>query len=296
MSAQQNTRLGIFYMVSVTIIFALQDALSRHLAGSYNVWMIVTIRFWFLSIIVTSVAAHLGKKNGGIKPVIRSTKIKTQIIRGLLLITQISIMQTSFVLLGLIQSHAVFATSPLIIAALSGPFLGEKVGWRRWSAIAIGFIGMLIILEPGRGIFSPLAFIPLAGAGVFALYSLLTRHVSQSDNALTSLFWASVVGTTAISAIGIWHWQEMALYDWGFMLILCVAASASHWLLIRAYEIAEASALQPFSYLQLVWAAILGMAFFNETLKMNVAIGSGIVVLAGLFTLWRQRKQQSTDH
>ncbi|MEF3048338.1 DMT family transporter [Pseudotabrizicola sp. L79] len=286
MSIEQNTRLGIGLMIAVTVVFATQDALSRHLASSYNVWMVVMIRYWFFAAFVIALAA---RSKGGLRAATRSARPKVQIFRSLLLAMEICVMVTGFVYIGLVESHAVFATYPLLIAALSGPVLGEKVGWRRWAAIGIGFVGVLIILQPGVGVFDPGALFPLAAATMFALYGLLTRYVGRYDTASVSFFYTGTIGAVLMTLVGIWHWQPMLPADWGWMLALCCCAALSHWLLIRAYEVAEASAIQPFAYLQLVFASALGVLIFAEALRINVVIGAAIVVAAGLFTLWRQR-------
>ncbi|MGB7270582.1 MAG: DMT family transporter, partial [Albidovulum sp.] len=201
----------------------------------------------------------------------------------------------AYVQLGLVETHAVFTCYPLLVAALSGPVLRERVGWRRWTAIAIGFVGILVVLQPGLRVFSPIALIPLLAATLFALYGLLTRFVAQKDAASVSFFWVGIIGVVAMTPIGLWHWQAMARPDWIWMAVLCVTAATGHYLMIRAYEVAEASAIQPFAYLQLVFIAILGVVVFDETLRMNVIIGAGIVVAAGLFTLWRTRISKLAD-
>jgi drug/metabolite transporter (DMT)-like permease len=197
-----------------------------------------------------------------------------------------------FVRLGLIEAHAVFTCYPLLVAALSGPILGEKVGWRRWTAIIVGLVGVLIILQPGFAVFSPWALVPLLAASLFALYSLLTRYVARKDAASVSFFWTGTVGALAMTVVGIWSWEVMSLPDWGWMIALCGMAVLGHWLLIKSYAVAEASAVQPFAYLQLVFASMIGIVVFGETLRTNVAIGAGIVVAAGVFTLWRQRLRE----
>lgn len=184
----------------------------------------------------------------------------------------------------------VFAAYPLLIAALSGPVLGESVGWRRWSAIGVGFVGVLIILQPGLGVFQPEAVVPLIAALMFALYGLLTRYAARQDSATTSFFWTGTVGSVAMTVVGMWYWQAMSGPDWGWMALLCISGALGHFLLIKCYEVAEASAVQPFAYLQLVFAAILGISLFGETIRWNVALGAVIVVFAGLFTLWRERQ------
>ncbi|MCX8507616.1 MAG: DMT family transporter, partial [Rhodobacteraceae bacterium] len=173
--------------------------------------------------------------------------------------------------------------------ALSGPILGATVGWRRWTAIGIGFLGVLIILQPGYRVFSPAALIPLASAFMFALYGLLTRYVARKDAAQVTFFWAGITGAVVMTPLGLWFWQPMSGQDWIWMAILCCTAATAHFMMIRALELAEASAVQPFAYLQLAFIAILGVGFFGEALRPNVVAGAVLVVAAGLFTLWRAR-------
>jgi len=286
MTSQQNTNLGIWLMVAVSFIFAMQDGISRHLAGEYNVFMIIMIRYWFFAAFVISFATH---KSGGLRNAARSQVTGMQIFRGILLSLEILVAVTAFVVLGLVEAHAVFAIYPLLIAALSGPVLGERVGWRRWVAIGIGFVGVLIILQPGYGVFQIEALIPLLAAFMFAVYGLLNRWVARTDSSAVSFFWTGVSGAIITTGVGFWYWEPMIASDWAWMALLCVTSASSHYLLIRAYEVAEASAIQPFAYLQLVFASALGMVVFNEVLRPNVAVGAVIVVCAGLFTLWRAR-------
>jgi drug/metabolite transporter (DMT)-like permease len=284
---EQNTRLGIALMVVTTFIFAVQDGISRHLAGEYNVLMVVMIRYWFFAAFVMTVAS---RKAGGLRAAAATTQPVLQAVRGLLLASEICVMVAAFVVLGLVESHAVFACYPLLIAALSGPVLGERVGWRRWSAIGIGFVGILVILQPGLTVFTPAALIPLLSATMFALYGLLTRYAARADTTATSFFWTGTMGAVAMTAVGLWFWEPMVPRDWVWMAALCVTGAGGHWTLIKCYEVAEASAVQPFAYLQLVFAATLGVVVFGEAIRANVALGAGIVVAAGLFTLWRERR------
>ncbi|MFT7254525.1 MAG: drug/metabolite transporter (DMT)-like permease [Paracoccaceae bacterium] len=289
---EQNTRLGIWLMIVTTFVFAMQDGISRHLAGEYNVLMVVMIRYWFFAAFVIAIA---GRKAGSLRAAAATEQPILQAVRGLLLSLEICVMVAAFVLLGLVESHAVFTSYPLLIAALSGPILGERVGWRRWTAIGVGFIGVLIILQPGFRVFSPYALVPLASAAMFALYGLLTRYAARKDTAATSFFWTGTVGAVAMTIIGIWFWEPMSRPDWAWMALLCVTGALGHWLLIKCYEVSEASAVQPFAYLQLVFAASLGIVVFGETVELNVAIGAAVVVTAGLFTLWRARTKAGSD-
>lgn len=286
MITEQNTRLGILLMVATTMVFSVQDALSRHLAGTYNVYMVVMIRYWFFAAFVLAMSA---RSPGGIARAAASKQPVLQIFRGLLLAFEVVVMVIAFTHLGLVESHSIFACYPLLVAALSGPVLGEKVGWRRWTAIGVGFLGVLIILEPGVTVFSPWAILPLLCAFMFALYGLLTRYVARRDTAAVSFFWTGIAGCVAMTATGIWFWQPMSGPDWALMAVLCCTAALGHWLLIRAFEVAEASAIQPFAFLQLIFASGIGMTVFGDPLYLHTAVGVVVVVSAGLFTLWRAR-------
>ena len=283
-----NARSGIALMIAATVVFAMQDGVSRHLAGTYNTYMVVMVRYWFFAAFVITIAA---RAKGGIRATARTTQAPLQIFRGFLLAMEICVAVYSFTLLGLIKSQAIFISYPLLVAALSGPVLGEDVGWRRWVAIGIGFVGVLVILQPGVGVFDPAAIIPLIAALMFALYGLLTRYAARKDTTATSFFWTGIIGAFVMTAIGIWFWEPMSFPDWGWMSLLCVTGVLGHWLLIKCYEVAEASAVQPFAYFHLVWAAIIGLTLFGENIRANVAIGAAIVISAGLFTLWRERAQ-----
>lgn len=281
-----RTGLAILVMCVTAFIFALQDSFSRVLGEGYPPILVVMIRYW---VFAAFVIALVSRQSGGLRRAVRTKRPITQIVRGILLVVEVLIMVEAFVRLGLVETHAVFASYPLLVAALSGPVLGEKVGWRRWTAIGVGFAGILVILQPGGGVISVESLLPFAAALLFALYGLLTRHVSRDDPSMVSFFWTGITGAVAITLVGIWEWQWLAPIDWVWMAGLCLCGMTSHYLLIRAYEMAEASALQPFAYSQLVWVSIIGVTLFGEVLRPNVVTGAVIVVAAGLFTLWRTR-------
>lgn len=271
-------------MVATTLVFATQDGLSRHLAETYNTFMVVMVRYWFFAAFVIAIAA---RQPGGLVAIAQTQQLGLQIFRGLLLAGEILVAVYGFTLIGLVDSHAVFASYPLMVAALAGPFLGEKAGWRRWLAILAGFLGMLIILQPGTGVFRPVAIIPLISGFMFALYALMTRFAARQDSAMTSFFWTGIAGAVATTVVGLPNWESMSAVDAVWMLALCITGVLGHWLLIRCYEVAEASAVQPFAYFHLVFAVLIGLVVFGDEMKSNVAIGAALIVGAGVFTLWR---------
>jgi drug/metabolite transporter (DMT)-like permease len=284
-----NPRLGIALMILTSLIFAFQDGISRQLAGEYNVLTVVMLRYWFFAAFVILVSSGRG---GGVARVARTRQPVLQVFRGVLLVAEICVTVLAFVLLGLIETHAIFAVYPLLIAALSGPVLGEQVGWRRWSAIGVGLVGVLVILRPGFRVFSPEALVPLVAALMFALYGLLTRRAARLDRAETSFFYTGVAGAVAITLVAPFWWEPMrGAADWGWMAALCVTGATGHFLLIKTYEVAEAGIVQPFSYFQLVFVGILGLVLFGEVPDGWTVSGAAIILSAGVYTMFRQARR-----
>jgi drug/metabolite transporter (DMT)-like permease len=285
---KSNPKLGISLMAVTMLIFAVQDGISQYLAREYNVFFIVMVRYWFFALFVVILCS---KQPGGLRKAISTKQPFLQVFRGALLALEVIVMITSFTLLGLIESHAIFSIYPLLVAALSGPVLKEFVGWKRWSAIFIGFIGVMIILKPSNNVFSLEAIIPLVAALMFALYSLLTRYAARQDTSMTSFFWTGIIGAVVMSIVGSGYWIALKPVDWAWLGLLCILACLAHYLLIKCYELSEASSLQPFAYLQLLFATIIGLWIFSEKLEVHVVMGALLVVFSGLFAIWRERQK-----
>lgn len=280
-----SKRTGYIFVLLAISIFSIQDAISKHMGGLYPPVMITMIRYWAFAAFAVALAA---RSHGGIAAAARTRRPVLQILRGILLASQIVIVIWSFSRVGLAHSQAIFSSGPLFVALLSMPLLGERVGWRRWTAIVIGLFGVLLILDPAAGSFDLRLLIPLSASLIFAIYVISTRLVSRSDSTMTSFFYTGVAGAVAITAVGPFYWTPLAPQDWGWMLMLCVTGTSSHFFLIKAYELLDAAEVQPLTYLQLVFASILGVAIFGETIGLNVIAGSAIVVGAGIFTVWRE--------
>ena len=290
------TRTGILLMIAAVFVFSVQDGFSRHLGGLYSVLMVVMIRYWVFAAFVTVQATLRARRTGqGFRATVRTRHPVIQIARAVLLFTEICAMVAAYSRLGLIDSMAIFAVCPLLVAGLSVPILGERVGWRRWLAIFAGMVGVAVILQPGSGVFSLDMLLPLSAAFMFALYSLLTRLATRDEPAFISLFWSGIVGAVLMTAIGLPHWTAMTGWDWAAMMLYSCLALLGHALLIRCYEVAEASAVQPFAYLQILFVSVVGIAVFGETLRTNVILGGAIVVGAGLFTLIRSRARRQGE-
>jgi drug/metabolite transporter (DMT)-like permease len=279
-------RSGIGLMVLAMIVFGAQDALSRHLAARYGIVLVLTIRFWFFALFVLALSA---RAEGGLRAVAATRRPALQVLRGLTLVVQLVLLIEGFVRIGLVESHAIFACYPLLVAVLAALVLGEAVPPARWLAIAAGAVGVLIILQPGAGVFTPAALIVLGAASIFATYSILTRLVARHDSPQTSFFYTGIVPGLLLSLAAPFVWRPLVMTDWGWMALLCVSGALGHFLLIRAYQRTQASQLQPFAYLQLVTASALGVIVFSEALSWTTLLGAAIVVLAGLSNVWIER-------
>ena len=282
----RSTQLGILLMLGAAVTFGLQDGLSRLLAEAYNVISVVTIRYWAFALFVLAFSAT---RPSGIRAVARTGRPFLQILRSILLITQICTAAYGFTVIGLVSWQVIFASYPLLIAALSVPFLGERVGWRRWLAIIAGFAGVVLALDPGGEMFGVSMLLPLFGAAQFAFYGILTRMAGRTDSAETSFFWTGIVGALAITLLAPLSWNPPVGGDWWWMMLLCVAGITGHFLLIKAFEMAEAGVLQPFAYFGIATSAAVGYFGFGDAVTPAMLTGGGIIIAAGLFTLWRER-------
>ncbi len=280
-----SKRLGYVFTLLAILIFSLQDSISKHLGSVYPPVFIAMIRFWAFA----AFAIVLGARSpGGLRAAAATKRPVLQIMRGAILAFQIVVTITAFTTVGLARSQAILASGPIFVALFSMPLLGERVGWRRWTAIGVGLCGVLIIVNPGGVAFDLTVLLPLLSALMFAIYVIATRLASREDSASTSFFYIGVAGAVAISLIGPFYWTNLAPVDWLWMGIVCITGMSSHYFLIRAYDLLDAAAVQPLTYLQVVLAAIVGVTVFGETLNLNMVVGSAIVVGAGIFTIWRE--------
>lgn len=281
-----KTRGYVFAFLAICI-FAGQDAITKYLGDRYPALFITMIRFWAFALFVFCFAAS---SPGGVRGAIATRHPWLQVIRGVLLVTEIVVIVFSYVHAGLAMSQSIFQATPLIITILSIPLLGETVGWRRGAAVLVGLIGVLVIINPVDIHFDISLLLPLAAAVLFAMYSIATRAVSHQDSAVTSLFYAGVAGAVAISLIGPFYWTEVQPSDWIALGALCICGTLSHYFLIRAYGLLPAAEVQPVTYFQLVLNVTFAVILFGEKITINMMIGALIVVGAGLFTIWREHQ------
>jgi len=277
---------GYLFALAATTIFSFQDAISKHLGDHYPPIFITMIRYWAFAAFCILLAA---RKRGGLKAAARTTRPVLQVFRGCLLAAEVMIVITSFAHAGLAHSTAILSATPLVVTVLSIPVLGEHVGWRRWSAIVAGLVGVLLILKPdASGFLDPWLLLPLLCCFMYAAYLIATRLVSRSDTPATSFFYTGVAGAAIATLIGPFYWTNLDGWDKAGMGVLCITGMSGHYLVIRAYELLDASAAQPITYLSLVYASLFGVLLYGESLTWNIIAGSVIVVGAGIFTVWRE--------
>ncbi len=284
---QNNVLFGITLMVITTFMFSSMDGVSRYLAEKNNVFTLVTMRYWFIAFVMIVTCLFIKNR---ISDILNTNQPYIQFSRGVILSLNNCLVVYTFTLLGLVETHAIIACYPLIVAGLSVPFLGERFGWRRWMAIFTGFIGVIIILRPNTNVITEGSIFAIVGAIMFAVYLILTRYVSRSDTAITSFFWTGIGGTVTMSLISLFIWDNILKEDYLWLLLMCILSAGSHFMMVKTLQVAEASVVQPFSYLQLVFGSIIGVTIFSESIDLMIIVGALVVIGSGLFTTWREYK------
>lgn len=190
----------------------------------------------------------------------------------------------------LADAVALSFSTPLIAVGLSVLILRERVGPRRWGAVAVGFAGMLIIIRPGAGTLQWAALLPIAMALFYATYQIVTRMIRDAADALNALFYTALVGAIAASLVVPFFWRTPGPIDALMLVGTGFLGGLGHYAVILAYQRAEVSAVAPFAYTELIWAAILGFMVFGDLPDRWTFVGAGIIVASGLYVLYRERR------
>ena len=279
---------GILWQIIGMLFFGSMDAVSKHLTSSLPVIEILWVRYLFFALFGFLLAVHYSGLRG-----LRTSIPFLQIARGLALVFEIVLFTYAFRYLPLADAHVMAASVPLIVLALAVPILKERVGHRRWFAVVLGFLGVLIILRPGFGNWQPILFLPLLGAFGFAVYLVLTRMAAKFDTIGTSEFYTGLVGLSVLTIFLPLEWKTPTIEEWGWLLLASVLGLCGHISVIKALSIAEASVLQPFFYVVLVWATFLGFIIFDDIPDFITIIGACIIVGSGLYAWYRERVNQN---
>lgn len=278
-------RAGILLVIAASFGFASMDAMSKVLAQDHAILQIL----WFRYMVFTVFALAIARRRG-VRRTLVSQRPWLQAFRALLLVVENAVFVLAFRYLPLADVHALGASAPLMVVALSVVLLGETVGIRRWSAVLVGFVGVLIIIRPGLQEIEWPLLIPLVGALMWALYQILVRLCSRTDGSDTTLLWSALVGLAATSVTGPFVWVPPDREAWVLLVVLAVAGSIAHYALIKGLQLAEASAVQPYTYTLLVFAAFWGLAVFGDIPDAWTILGATIIVGSGLYTWYRERQ------
>jgi drug/metabolite transporter (DMT)-like permease len=288
---QRRQRLtGIALMCGAVALFACLDTTAKYLNTHMDAMQITWARYTsalVLTLIVSNPLTHTD--------LLRARRLKLQIVRSVLLVASSALNFVALRWLQLDEALSIIFTFPFIVAIVSGPMLGEWIGWRRWSAICVGFGGVLLITRPGFGGMHPAAFITLAATICYGFYAVITRIVSRVDSNQTSLFYANFIGALVMLPVIPFVWTTPENWAIALMMVgIGVLGSAGHFLLIAGHRIAPAAVLSPFVYTQLIWVVILGYLVFDHVPNGWTMAGAAIVISSGLYLLYRERKLGKT--
>ncbi len=286
-SHQRRQRLiGLALMCGAVALFACLDTTAKYLNAQMDSLEIAWARYtsaFVLTLIVSNPLTHSG--------LLRTRSPKLQAVRSVLLVGSTALNFLALRWLQLDEALSILFTFPFIVAIISGPLLGEWIGWRRWSAIGFGFAGVLLITRPGLGGMHPAALITLGATICYGFYAVITRIVSRGDSNQTSLFYSNAIGALMMLPVIPFVWQPPANWVIALMLAMTgVLGSTGHYFLIAAHKLAPASVLSPFIYTQLIWVVILGYLVFDHVPNGWTMAGAAMVIGSGLYLLYRERQ------
>ena len=279
---------GILLLLAATIFLGTSDVTSKYLSTTLPSIEIAWIRFLvFLLIMVPAMVP------GSPLYSLRTNQRGLQLWRGAAVFGSSLFFISGLRFLPIAEASATSFVAPLLVTALAIPFLGERVGLRRWIATAVGLVGVLIILRPGSSAFHVAAFFPLVSASAWACALIMTRMMSGKEHATTTMAYSSIVGFAIVTALVPFVWVNPTWHDILFGVIIGIASTAGQWVVVLAFRYADASVLAPFSYTQLLWVSFLGFVVFGEVPDVWTTTGAAVIVASGLYTAHRERVRHS---
>ena len=274
------------FLVAGLLLSAL-DTLAKYMVRDHSLFLVVWARYVGQMLLVTPFVHHRAGPSFW-----KTRNLRVQLIRSVCLVTSTACFFAALRYLPLAEASAITFLAPVIIVVLSHRVLGERPTRARWAAAIMGFIGILVLLRPGSSILHPAVLLLLATAGFNAMYQLLTRKL-PGDSVHTTLFYSALVGAVALTLMLPWGYDGAPLSwkDAGLLLTLGILAGIAHWLLIRAFTIAPASLLTPFTYLQIMWTTALGYVVFDQLPDRWSALGMVIIVGSGVMLAILERRR-----
>lgn len=281
------TAQGIVMMIAAVATFSLMDAIAKHLSARYDPLQVVWARYTCHTLVVFLWFAPR------LPVLLRTSHLILQLLRSGFLFGATFCFFISIAHIGLAEATAIFDVNPLVITILAFVVLKEPAGPRRIIGVLAGLVGALIIIRPGSEIFSPYAALPLLAASCYACYVISTRFLGRDEDSLTNLLYATLIGTVVASFLVHTVWQTPGPADAALMLGMGVIGGTGQYFLIRAFTLAEAGVVAPFSYVGLIFAVFFGYVFFAEIPDTMTFVGALVIVGSGLYVWHRERQQQS---
>ena len=278
-----NPMRGVALLLAATFLFSTSDAMSKILGASLPVVEVGWVRY--LAFVLMMVAANPRSLRAAAK--VRSVKL--QVLRGVMLVASAMLFILALKFMALADAASVGFVSPLMITMLSVPMLGEVVGIRRWTAIAVGFLGVLIVIRPGTGAFHPAALLVIGSSLTWSVATILTRRMAATEDSRATLLWSASVGLVLLSCVVPFFWVTPSPGMLALNLAMGVVASGGQYLMVLAYRHAGASLLAPFSYIQLIWATGFGFLLFGTLPDQMTLVGAAIITGSGMYTIHRER-------
>ena len=274
---------AITFNLLAWVMLPIMDGFAKYLSSDLPVLQITWARYFFTVAFTLPIMFFFFRKN-----LVWTDKPKLQLIRGLILLTANVCFFYSISIISLAKALTLAFIAPLIVTAFSPIFLGEKVGFRRWSAVIIGFIGSMVVIRPGF-LEINLASLAALGTGVmYGFYLIITRKLSSSDNPLLTLLLTGVVGAIIISFVMPFVWIKPTLNQWSMMAAIGIFACVGHLFIILSLKYADASKLAPFSYFEIVTNIIIGYYFFSDFPDKWTFLGLFIIILSGIYISRRE--------
>jgi drug/metabolite transporter (DMT)-like permease len=274
--------------VVAVFLFTVMDTIAKWLMRSYPVEQVVWARYCSHTALMLLLSPIYGAR-----PLFRTSRPVGQISRGVLMVGSTLSFFAALSFIPLTDAYAISFSSPILVTLLSIPLLGEKIGLRRWTAMLVGFAGVLIVIQPGSGVASGASALALLTAFQYALYQIVTRKLSATETSLGLLFYSSVVGTVVMSAWMPFIWQTPSFLAGVVMCALGLLGAAGHLILIRALTLAPVSTTAPFGYLQLIWAIAFSFLLFGDVPDLPTVIGALLVAGSGLYIFRRTARLQA---
>ena len=283
----QHVFKGVLFFITAIFFISVVDTTCKLFTKELHAIQIVWGYFFGINLTLWFFFFLKGKKISYLRTTDRPI---LQILRPAFLVCSISSLFVGLTYLPLAEATAIGFVAPLFITVLSVPILKEKVGIHRWGAVIVGLIGVLIIIRPGGDFGHFISIMPLLGALFFAFFQILTRLLSVTEKTHTTLFYTGLGGLFWSSLIVPFVWVAPSQTHILVFLATGTLGALAHLCMINAFDFAEASLLAPYNYTKLLWVAVFGYLVFGDIPSLEMWIGSGIIVLAGLYVLYRERK------